>query len=242
MSNFKPIYNIEDIKLSNNWVESSSFKNKDSIVNENGKPISSEYQGRQYQLISKKERPFSSIERVGRVILGLLAVIFSLAVALCSKSIRGLFTQKKSTIKFGLLIPKVPSSEELVEKTLKHFNEHFSSYQNPNFNSFTIALTIDNNKIEYSKESNSFEDVKILLEEIIEDNCTLKEALQQIVKKEDVSIKWTFIFENRGPSNLNLYQGHHCWKKTGQDNDPLFKNGVLGNHTGASGRSVMRAQ
>lgn len=106
--NFKIIDDIKDIKLNNSWVDSTKFNSKDRIVDEKGQTVSSEYQGRRFRLVTKKERLFSSFERFGRGLLGVLAVAASLGLALFSKSIHKLFSDSKKKIYFG----KVAANEE----------------------------------------------------------------------------------------------------------------------------------
>lgn len=108
MNNFKIINDTNDIKLSKKWVDSTKFNRKNKLVDKNGKPITSSYNGRQYRLIAKKEKTFSILERIKRVFLGSLAVLFSLGIALTSKSIRNLFLKEKTKIRYGILVP--PSS------------------------------------------------------------------------------------------------------------------------------------
>lgn len=70
------------------------------------------YKGHLYEFIEIRERMFSSRERIGRAFLGVLAVILTLFLALFSKSIRDLFTEKKKIIKDIVLI----NSKEIEEK------------------------------------------------------------------------------------------------------------------------------
>ena len=93
MSKFQIVNSINEIDLSNRWVESTKFNNKDKVV---------KHDGRHYRLIAKMERSFTCAERIGRVFLGVLAVIFSLGSALFSKSIRNLMAENKVKLRFGI--------------------------------------------------------------------------------------------------------------------------------------------
>ena len=93
--NFKIVNHANEINLSRDWVDSAKFDSRDRIV---------EHAGRQYRLIAKKERFFSCVERIGRGLLGIVAVCCSLAIALFNKSIRNLFTKEKEVIRFGEVI------------------------------------------------------------------------------------------------------------------------------------------
>lgn len=65
-----------------------------------------EYEGRTYRVVSEKERSLPGATRAGRGFLGFLAVIFTGGLALISKKVRELFTDKKETIRFIALIDK----------------------------------------------------------------------------------------------------------------------------------------
>lgn len=85
---FKTINNTSEIRLNNKWVPAAKFNSKDRLVDKNGHKISSHYKGCPYQIIEKRERTFSSLERFGRGFLGTLAVVCTLFLALFSKSVR----------------------------------------------------------------------------------------------------------------------------------------------------------
>lgn len=119
MSKFIAVNNINEIRLSNKWVDSKKFE-ADQIVDHNGKPISSYYDGHQYRLIAKKERNFSCLEKFGRGFLGVLAIIVSFGHAYFhSKAVKDLFAKKKETIRFGVLIVNnnIPSEKTKIEAT-----------------------------------------------------------------------------------------------------------------------------
>ena len=82
------------------------FNCKDRLVDQNGHQVSSDYKGRQYQIIAKSERAFYAFKKFGRGFLGVVAVVLSLGIALLLKPVRDLFTQKKAKIRFGVLVPK----------------------------------------------------------------------------------------------------------------------------------------
>jgi hypothetical protein len=105
MPNFKIITNINDIQLPNGWTDAIKFKSRNRIVDANGKQVSWDYKGYKYQLVYKKERIFSCIDRIGRGILAGLAIVLSLGFALFSKHIRQLLTETKEKIRFGIAIP-----------------------------------------------------------------------------------------------------------------------------------------
>ncbi|MGR3951363.1 MAG: hypothetical protein QRY74_00345 [Chlamydia sp.] len=102
MPSFKIINSLNEIEFSAHWAPSLKFASKDRIVTAYGKPLTSDYQGRTYQLIEKHEQLFSTSKRMSRICLGILAIIASLGMALLSEKIRHLFTKSKETIRFGI--------------------------------------------------------------------------------------------------------------------------------------------
>lgn len=102
---FNIINNVDEITLNSDWVPSTKFNSKDRVVDENGEKIGADYQGRQYQIVEKREYVFSTLERIGRGLLGTLVVVLSLGIALIFKSVRDLFIKEKLTIRFGIVIP-----------------------------------------------------------------------------------------------------------------------------------------
>jgi hypothetical protein len=105
MPDFKIINTPSEIALNNQWIPSSKFNSKDRLVDEKGKTVSSGYKGRIYQIIEKRERIFSTPERVRRGLLGTLMVVCTLFLGLFSKPIRNLFIKTKENIRFGVLVP-----------------------------------------------------------------------------------------------------------------------------------------
>jgi hypothetical protein len=103
MPGIKPISNINEITFDNTWVPAGKFNSKDRLVDGNGNKISSDYNGRQYWIIEKRERSFSILERLGRGFLGIVAFVCTLGFGLFSKSVTNLFTKSKKNIRFALL-------------------------------------------------------------------------------------------------------------------------------------------
>ncbi|CAM0117446.1 hypothetical protein [Rhabdochlamydiaceae symbiont of Dictyostelium giganteum] len=118
MASFKIINHVNDIHLDPRWTSSTKFNSKYRLVNEMGQKLTSCHvldKGKCYELIDKKERAFSPLERLGRGALGLSAVIYTLGLALLSKSIRNLFTKQKETLYFGTLYQSAQELEGTIE-------------------------------------------------------------------------------------------------------------------------------
>lgn len=118
MPSFKIISDINEISLSNKWVSATKFNSKNRLVDGKGHRVGSDYKGRQYRIIEKRERAFSGLERFGRGLLGTVAVICTLCLGLFSKSIRNLFTKSKENIRFAVLEPSIPSNEQPFNSSL----------------------------------------------------------------------------------------------------------------------------
>lgn len=101
MQNFKIVNNASEVPFNTKWNFPTKFDSKDDVVDEKGCKFEANYQGRQYKIIAKREHTFSPIERLGRGLLGTLAVAFTFFLALASKSVRDLFTRSKESIHFG---------------------------------------------------------------------------------------------------------------------------------------------
>jgi hypothetical protein len=88
--------------LGSDWIDSAKFDSENDIVDIDGCKVAANSSGYKYELIAKKERPFSILERIEKIALALLAIVFSLGLALLSKSICRLFAAKEK-ISFGIL-------------------------------------------------------------------------------------------------------------------------------------------
>lgn len=116
MPNFKIINDNSEINLNDEWIDSAKFSSKERIVDDKGEPVTSEYAGRKYQIISKKERRYTCSERIGRGLLGTIAVVVSLGFALIcfNKTIRHLFTKEKANIRFAVTVKMDPKPEDKI--------------------------------------------------------------------------------------------------------------------------------
>lgn len=83
------------------WSTVKSFDEKGKIVDEKGRIVGNEHQGHRYRIIAKRERAFSTLERLGRGALGTVAVVFTFSLALSAKPIRHLFVKSKENILFS---------------------------------------------------------------------------------------------------------------------------------------------
>lgn len=108
MPRFEPITNRNEMNLSTDWVDSATFKSKNRLVL---------YEGKNYQLIEKKERPFSGCERFGRVLLGVILITSIVGYLIYGKVVMNLLYRKKEVLRFGLLLD--PPKNAATDKKIK---------------------------------------------------------------------------------------------------------------------------
>ncbi len=108
MPNFKIVADPSKIPIHSGWIDSNKFYCKNRIVDKRGREVTRGYEGNQYKIIEKKEFPFSTLERVGRGLLGMIAVISTLSFALLSSSVWKLFTKSQKKIRFAISYPPPP--------------------------------------------------------------------------------------------------------------------------------------
>lgn len=95
MPSFNTIRDTSDIQLNDKWVPATKFNSRDRIV---------EKGGRQFQIIRKYQRDYTTCEKV----LALLAVICSFGLALLSKTIKELLTKRIKTVRYAVPAPASP--------------------------------------------------------------------------------------------------------------------------------------
>ena len=104
MSEIKIVRTVSEIPNNKKWVTANKFKSLGRIVDKNGNDLGKDYKGRSYRIIAKQEYSFTRSKKSLRVFLGLLAVIFSLGLALIAKPIQNLFTLKKKSRHYAVLV------------------------------------------------------------------------------------------------------------------------------------------
>lgn len=117
MSTYKIVNNVNEISLNRCWAVATKFNSRDRVID--GNQIGSDYQGRQYRIVEKRERSFSNWERIGRGFLGTLAAICTLALALFfSQFVRNLFTRSKETIRFVVLEEQTSIQSQFIDAVI----------------------------------------------------------------------------------------------------------------------------
>jgi hypothetical protein len=102
MSQFEIIKSFGDIKLGKEWVDAPNYKNR--LVDDSGKTVLANHEGRKYLLISKKERPLTFCERALRIFIVAVAVICTVGAAWLLQSVREFSAKKKESREFGMQI------------------------------------------------------------------------------------------------------------------------------------------
>ncbi len=143
MPSFIAVNSSYETIRSNQWIPSTKFNSQGRIVDAEGKAVNSDYQGPRYQIIAKRERLFSSSERIGRGILGTLAVVGTLFLGLFSKSVQNLFAKSKANVRFGVLLPSSSHLSNQIVPLVPGFQRKVDS----------ASLTVSQQKSKYVKPS-----------------------------------------------------------------------------------------
>ncbi len=94
MPKFTIVNSLNDIAIPEGW-KKAKYTNRQVY-----------YQGRSYEIIAKIERPLTSQERAVRFLFAATATIFSLGIALLSKTVRDSFTKQVESIRFAIKVEK----------------------------------------------------------------------------------------------------------------------------------------
>jgi hypothetical protein len=114
MADFILLNDTSKLVLSIQWTDSKSFKSKGRYINKNFEYVSACYPGTKYLVCIKKERDYTSVERVVRACLGIFLTIITAGTSNLLKNNRKLFTDQKKVLRFA-----VRFNEEKKEITLK---------------------------------------------------------------------------------------------------------------------------
>jgi hypothetical protein len=103
------------------WSEVPDFDLKNSLVDETGDKISNTHEGRQYKVISKYIKPFSSCEITLRKIAAVALTLFTFFIALYFNAPQDLWNKKHDTLYFRDLHQK--SAAEIQSDNMKSVAE-----------------------------------------------------------------------------------------------------------------------
>lgn len=108
----KKVNTINEIPATNQWVTAEVY-NKIYLLDDKGKSVSSNYSGRKFLLVERKEYVYTKSERIIRGLFGLIATICTLVVGIFFiKSIQNLFTKQRKSVDF--CVPFTSEQEKLI--------------------------------------------------------------------------------------------------------------------------------
>jgi hypothetical protein len=108
----KTVNTFNEIPTTNRWATTETFE-KVQLCNVKGNPVNSQYQGRKFLLVERKEYTFSKFERVIRGFFGVVATICTLVIGVFFiKGIQNLFTKQKKIVDFAVAL--TPEQEKLI--------------------------------------------------------------------------------------------------------------------------------
>lgn len=131
MCEFIKVENLDKIRFSNRWKNSSTFYSQGRLINKKGEYVKVTYPGTKYQVAIKKERAFTAFERIYRFSQFIFFSLLSLGLCNINKNFRGLLTKDKLVCRYAIrfIDKKNPSNNEIKidvnidEKTKKRTND-----------------------------------------------------------------------------------------------------------------------
>lgn len=183
MPSFTPVADLDALNLSNDWIDSPKFDSRDREV---------DHEGRKYRLVAKKERQFSTFERIKNIFLAVLAIIATLGIALCLPSIRALLLGTKETKRFGVECNNAIVKSEAVQKTLTSLNNGLVIHQVGDFSSPKITLKINGELVQchdiLGRKEHKISDLSVL-EEPMQDMLGI--IAQEMQEREEIVVNLT---------------------------------------------------
>ena len=109
MIDFIKVDDINCIKLTNRWTNSKKFLSEGRFINKNNEFVKVSYPGTLYLVVMKKERAFTSIEKVGRLTKFLFFSLLTLGLCNLNKGYSKLWTKDKMVCRYAVRfnLPKV---------------------------------------------------------------------------------------------------------------------------------------
>jgi hypothetical protein len=110
MTEFIRVNNMNEVRFSERWQDSTKFDSKNRFIDKEGKFVTEDFPACHYKVSVKKERYYTTAERIGRAVVGLFLSILTAGLSNFSKPLRGLFTNSKKVLRFAV---KVLTNQEL---------------------------------------------------------------------------------------------------------------------------------
>jgi hypothetical protein len=120
MTDYILVPTLDNIRFSSKWRDCEKFHAEGRFLNKEGQYVKESHAGRRYVIALKKERKYSTGERVARVICGLFLSLITLGLANIDKHARRLFTADRKILRFAVEVkPSKPKQEEGAIKGLQ---------------------------------------------------------------------------------------------------------------------------
>lgn len=102
MCDFVKVDDKNSIKLTNRWKDSVKFNSEGRFINKNNEYVKISYPGPMYMIMYKKERAFTTVERISRLTKFIFFNILSLGLCNFKKSFRDLLTKKNMVCRYAV--------------------------------------------------------------------------------------------------------------------------------------------
>lgn len=111
MTSIMKVISMDEVHFSNRWKSSAVFYSHGKFLNKKNEYVKASYPGVRYELIMKKERAFTSFEKVMRISLFIFLTILSLGLCLLNRDIRRLWTYERKVVKVAVRVV-IPNSQQ----------------------------------------------------------------------------------------------------------------------------------
>ncbi len=121
MSDFIKLDSLDKLKFSSRWKNSKAFHCQGRLINKNGEYVKVTYPGTAYQIMLKKERAFTTFERLNRFTQYVFLNLLTLGLCNLSKRCRHLFTKDKLVCRYAVRFqpPKMLDSKNVSANDVK---------------------------------------------------------------------------------------------------------------------------
>ncbi len=106
MANYILVPTVDNLFFSNKWKDTQKFHGFGRFLDKDGKYVNIDHPGRIYQCAIKKERAYTTCERITRVLAGIFVNLLSLGLCNLSKKCRALFVADKKVLRFAVEVIK----------------------------------------------------------------------------------------------------------------------------------------
>lgn len=123
MCDFLKVDNLNTIKFTTRWKDPLTFNSEGRFINKHNQYVKESSPEPMFQVIMKKERFFTGLERIGRVAKGLFYNLLTLGLCNLNRECRRLFTDDKKIMRIAIRVPNQKNTLkvnlQMSEKTLE---------------------------------------------------------------------------------------------------------------------------